>query len=154
MEWPGLVFFYAFTSPLVYSILINPSGNRFSFLFITMSSSRGCGSCGKLGRLLPGFPSAVGTVENMQFVFHGFQLRGSFHSLRFQKALSARLAQKTWGHILLPTSFSLPPNGMACALAVSFRLNQPAPPTPFWCANCVAQTSAHVRDEAIDQAWR
>ena len=26
----------------------------------------------------------------MQFVFHGFQLRGSFHSLRFQKALSAR----------------------------------------------------------------
>ena len=34
----------------------------------------------------------------MQFVFHGFQLRGSFHSLRFQKALSARLGKKTGPH--------------------------------------------------------
>jgi hypothetical protein len=34
----------------------------------------------------------------MQFVFHGFQLRGSFHSLRFQKALSARFGKKLGPH--------------------------------------------------------
>jgi hypothetical protein len=70
-EWPGLVFFTL--SPV--SCLLDSDwtvwGNRFSFLFITMSSSRGCGNCGKLGGILPSFPSAVGTVENMQFVFHG-----------------------------------------------------------------------------------
>ena len=90
--------FLRFHLPLVYSILINPSGIRFSFLFITMSSSRGCGNCGKLGGLLPSFPSAVGTVENKQFVFHGFQLRGSFHSLRPPKALSARFGKKLGPH--------------------------------------------------------
>jgi hypothetical protein len=77
---------------------LDRSGNRFSFLFITMSSSRGCGNCGKLGRLLPSFPSAVGTVENMQFVFHGFHLRDSFHSLRFQKALFCKVSSKNLGH--------------------------------------------------------
>src|SRR5215212_5814050 len=119
-----------------------------------MSSSRGCGNCGKLGGLLPSFPSAVGTVENMQFVFHGFQLRGSFHSLGSKKALSARLAQKTWATFFFQRVFGRPPNGMACAVAASFRLNRPVSPTPFWCANCVVQTSAHDRGEAADQAWR
>ena len=71
-----------------------------------------------------------------------------------RKSTFCKISSKNLGHIPLPTSFSPPPNGMAYAVAASFRLNRPVSTTPYWCANCVDQTSAHVRDEATDQAWR
>ena len=42
----------------------------------------------------------MGTVENVQFVFHGFHLRGSFHSLRSQKHFLQRCVKKTWATFL------------------------------------------------------
>ena len=119
-----------------------------------MSPVEAVETVGKLGGLLPSFPSAVGTVENMQFVFHGFQLRGSFHSLGSRKALSARLAQKL-GPDSASNEFFAPNEWYGlCGRGELSAPNRPGPTTPFGCANCVGQTLGHDRDEAADQAWR
>jgi hypothetical protein len=73
VESAGTSGFYRFIDSLSIRIYLAASAFVFVFFFLNnLTSSRGCGNCGKLGCLLPSFPSAVGTVENMQFVFHGF----------------------------------------------------------------------------------
>jgi hypothetical protein len=66
--------FYAFIGSLS---TCNLTSSLMLLFFVFPSSSiypavEGCGNCGKVGGSLPSFPSAVGTVENMRFVFHGF----------------------------------------------------------------------------------
>jgi len=95
-QWrvPGTSGFYAFSS-ILSTRIGSAFENRFSvFFFITISSSRGCGNCGKLERSLPGFPSAVGTVQNMQFVFHRFHSAAVSIALSPKKSLSSRRSQK------------------------------------------------------------
>ena|SRR5215213_3476143 len=150
--WPGLVFFTLSSA----SCLLDSDWTVRAIVFLFSSS------------LCPAV-EAVEAVGNsavfcrvFQALWERWKTCSSFSTVSSCAAVSIAYgskkhflqgSEKNVGHILLPPSFSPPPNGMACAVAASFRLNRPGPSTPFWCANCVAQTSAHVRDEAADQAW-
>jgi hypothetical protein len=82
--------------------LLSPSAAFvFVFLLINLSSRRGCGNCGKLGRSFPEFSKRGGNGGKHAVRFPRFPRRGSFHNLQSPTNFFAGNAKKRGPYLTL-----------------------------------------------------